>query len=334
MTHATEHTFSSGAPLRIGVLGAGGQLGRSLVREIEASMGADLAFATTRAEVDLTKLDVLDDWLDAALARSGGWPLDVVINAAAYTKVDTCETEAELAYQINALAPATLARAFAEREVRFIHVSTDYVFAGDADRPYREVDPTDPRTVYGKSKRAGEIAVLGTHANALVARTSWVFGPGRNFVVAILDQAASRKRGESEGPLRVVDDQLGSPTSARDLASKLVEICIGPDEKLKSAGGLLHLRNAGETTWYGFACEILACAGFDEVEIEPVPTSAFETVAPRPAYSVLDDSVARGLGIEFRSWSEALASYVRERGQLSAAPVERVRHESVHGVQR
>jgi dTDP-4-dehydrorhamnose reductase len=177
-------------------------------------------------------------------------------------------------------------------------------------RPYREEDPTQPRTVYGTSKRAGEKAVLEADRKALVVRTSWVFGPGRNFVVAILDQAARRRRGEAEGPLKVVDDQRGTPTAAADLAEALLELCrrMGADDP--EAAGLLHLRNGGETTWYGFARKALELAGYDEIEVEPVPTSAFPTPAPRPAYSVLSCERARRLGIELRSWAEALAGYL------------------------
>lgn len=304
-------------PLQIGVVGAGGQLGTCLVREIKRSKDAELAFSTLRDDLDLTDLDGLEDWLEGTLDRSGARSLDAVINAAAHTKVDACESEAELAYQVNALAPGVWARTLAGRGARFIHVSTDYVFAGDGDRPYREEDPTDPCTVYGKSKRAGEVAVLGSDPTALVVRTSWVFGPGRNFVEAILDQAAARRRGDAEGPLRVVDDQLGSPTSARDLAAALIEICISPSAELRGVSGLLHLRNAGETTWFGFAKKILEHAGYADLAIEPVATSAFKTAAPRPAYSVLDSSRAKDLGIELRHWNEALASYLEDRGPHS-----------------
>ena len=192
--------------------------------------------------------------------------------------------------------------------IRFIHVSTDYVFPGDGVRPYREDDPTDPRTVYGASKRAGEIAVLGHDPQALVVRTSWVFGPGRNFVVAILEQAAKRRAGEAEGPLRVVDDQRGSPTSAEDLAFALLAIARQQPEQW--GGGLLHLRNAGETTWFGFAREILDQAGFGDIEIEPVPSSTFETAARRPAYSVLDCSWAEGKGIAMPHFRDALSRYL------------------------
>ncbi len=313
-------TTSPQKPIRIGVLGAAGQLGSCLVREIEASDDADLVFATTRDDFDFANPVDLDQWLDARLKGKQTRPLDVVINAAAHTGVDACESEVELAYQINALTPAEWARVLAERDIRLIHVSTNYVFSGDVEHAYHEDDPTEPRTVYGKSKRAGEIAVLGTHENALVVRTSWVFGPGRNFVGAILEQAEARRLGNTEGPLRVVNDQVGSPTSARDLAAALVEICFHPNDATRKATGLLHLRNAEETTWFGFAQKILELGGYGELEIEPVSSSAFKTAAPRPAYSVLDCSKARDLGIEFRSWWEALASYLDERSE--------------HGVQR
>lgn len=289
----------------MGVLGASGQLGRCLVRAISAAEDVELAFAATRAEIDLCDTGRIGSWLDGFAE-----PADVVVNAAAYTKVDACETESERAYETNALAPAGWARELSSRGIRFFHVSTDYVFPGDGDRPYREEDATEPRTVYGASKRAGEIAVLGTDPTALVIRTSWVFGPGRNFVVAILDQASRRRRGEAEGPLRVVNDQHGAPTHAADLAEALLALARRGRDGAEPVRGLLHLRNAGETTWFDFAREILDRAGYPEIGIEPVPTSAFETAATRPAYSLLSCRRAADLGIEMRDWREALAAYL------------------------
>jgi dTDP-4-dehydrorhamnose reductase len=291
---------------RIGVLGANGQLGRCLVRAVEAARDLELAFAVTREEIDITDSEAIGPWLDS---RAGDLP-DVVVNAAAYTKVDSCESEAELAYKANALAPAEWARQLSVRGIRFVHISTDYVFPGDGDRPYREEDPTDPRTVYGSSKRAGEIAVLGTDPTALVVRTSWVFGPGRNFVAAILDQAACRRSGELEGPLKVVDDQHGAPTSAADLADALLELCRSGSGGSIDDWRILHLRNSGETTWFGFARAILDQAGYSDIEIDPVQTSAFKTAAPRPAYSVLSCERAAEMGIFLRPWREALAGYL------------------------
>ena len=305
-----EHAGKAmGAPLRIGVLGAGGQLGRCLVREVEAAPDLELAFAATRDAIDLTDTERIGEWLDA-LAESSGAAAQVVVNAAAYTRVDACESESALAYQVNGLAPAEWARALAARGIRFLHLSTDYVFPGDGEQPYREEDPSDPRTVYGASKRAGEVAVLGTDPTALVVRTSWVFGPGRNFVVAILDQARKRRMGEAEGPLQVVDDQRGSPTSAADLARALLILCRKMGAGHEGVTGLLHLCNSGVTTWYGFARKALELAGYGDVEVDPVPTSAFPTAAMRPSYSVLSCDRAARLGVEMRPWPEALAGYL------------------------
>jgi len=303
--------------LRVGVLGAAGQLGRCLVRCIEAADDLKLAFAATRDQIDLSDFDQIDPWLEAETVAMP----EIVINAAAYTKVDSCETEKEIAYRMNALAPAEWARRCLQRNIHFVHVSTDYVFPGDGSRPYREEDRTDPRTVYGASKRAGEIAVLGTDPNALVARTSWVFGPGRNFVVAILDQAARRRSGELEGPLKVVDDQVGAPTYAEDLAGALLELGRTGHSTGSYANGLLHLRNAGETTWFGFARAILDRGGYADLAIDPVPTSAFKTAAPRPAYSLLSSDRAIAAGVVLRDWNEALVAYLGSgdlpRGLLS-----------------
>lgn len=297
---------ATGARLRIGVLGAAGQIGRCLVRVIEASADLELGFAVTRAELDLAETERIGPWLD--LHRST--PPDCVVNAAAFTKVDACESQVELARQMNARMPGAWARELAQRGIGFVHLSTDYVFPGDGRHPYREDDPTGPRCVYGATKRDGERAVHAADPTALVVRTSWVFGPGRNFVLAILDQAARRRTGEASGPLRVVDDQQGSPTSAADLAEALVALCRLRAYPGRAPRGCLHLCNAGATTWYGFARAILDQAGYGDLAIEPVATGVFPTAAPRPAYSVLDTSRAAGMGISMRPWTEALAGYL------------------------
>lgn len=295
-------------PRRIGVVGSAGQLGQCLTRQIESAPDLVSSFALDREELDLSETEALPDAIAELLDASPERRPQVVINAAAHTRVDRCESEARLAYAINALAPGVLAQATAERGIRFIHVSTDYVFSGEGNVPYGEGDPTDPRTVYGASKRAGEVAVLGVAPDALVVRTSWVFGPGRNFPMAILDQAAQQRRGEAEGPLRVVDDQVGAPTSAEDLAFAL--LAIARQEDAVWGGGLLHLRNREETTWYGFARAILDFAGYGDVPIEPVSTDAFPTPAKRPAFSVLDCRWAESRGIVMPTWKDALSRYL------------------------
>ena len=304
---------AAGNRLRIGVLGAAGQVGRCLVREIEAAADLDLAFAVTRAELDLADTALIDPFLDERLdERLDGRTSvpDVVVHAAAFTKVDACETQVELAHQMNARVPGEWARALRARRVAFVHLSTDYVFPGDGTRPYREGDPTGPRSVYGASKLAGEHLVFENDPGALVVRTSWVFGPGRNFVLAILDQAAKRRTGEKSGPLQVVDDQRGCPTAAADLAHGILSLCRLRAAPQSDLGGLLHLCNEGVTTWFGFAREILDQAGYGDVAIDPVATGTFPTAARRPAYSVLDCSRARSLGVGLRPWTEALAGYL------------------------
>jgi dTDP-4-dehydrorhamnose reductase len=299
--------ISNSNTLRIGVLGAAGQLGRSLVRQIDAADDLELAFAATRDQIDLSDFDQIDPWLESLTSALP----ELVINAAAFTKVDSCETEKERAYRMNALAPAEWARRCLQRNIQFFHVSTDYVFPGDGSRPYREEDPTDPKTAYGSSKRAGEVAVLGTDPNALVVRTSWVFGPGRNFVMAILDQASRRRSGELEGPLKVVDDQHGAPTYSGDLAEALLLLGRISHSAGDHPCGLLHLTNTGATTWFGFARAILDQAGYSDIVIDPVATSSFDTAAWRSAYSLLCTDRAIAAGVIMRDWKEALAAYLQ-----------------------
>ncbi len=308
---------AGGDRLRVGVLGAAGQVGRCLVRSIEAAPDLELAFASTRIELDLADSNAIEPWLDRQAARP-----EVVLNAAAFTKVDACESQVALARQMNAEMPGAWARSLAARGIGFVHLSTDYVFPGDGTRPYREDDPTGPRSVYGDTKLAGEARVAANDPNALIVRTSWVFGPGRNFVLAILDQAMKRRTGEASGPLRVVDDQQGCPTSAADLADGLLALCRLRAEGRREVRGLLHLCNAGVTTWFGFARAILDLAGHGDIEIDPVPTGTFATAARRPAFSVLDCDRARQLGVSLRPWTEALTGYLAgpERPSSLIAP--------------
>ena len=221
----------------------------------------------------------------------------------------------EAAFAANARAPEQLARACADRGARFVHVSTDYVFAGDATEPYREEDATGPNTAYGRTKLAGEQRVRAVNADALVARTSWVYGPGKNFVAAILRQAALRRSGEVAGPLRVVDDQAGCPTYADDLATALRQLVAA------SANGVVHLCNRGAITWWDFARAILDETGHADLEIDRAKTADLDLPAPRPAFSVLDCSRAASLGVVLRPWRDALVSYLgSDAGQAILPP--------------
>jgi dTDP-4-dehydrorhamnose reductase len=198
-----------------------------------------------------------------------------------------------------------LAHACRDAGIALVHVSTDYVFDGQGTRPYREEDAPAPRSAYGRTKLAGEHAVLAASPSSLVVRTSWVFGRGRNFPAAILDQAAKRRSGEASGPLRVVDDQRGRPTYAVDLAAGiwgLVEV---------GAVGLYHVANEGVATWWELARFCLDEAGCRDLLIDKISSGELRVDAPRPAWSVLDTSKARAAGVALRHWQDAVRAYLR-----------------------
>lgn len=298
------------------VTGAEGQLGRCLVSQIEAGSEDVVVGALSRAKLDVSDKGQVQHLQETVLGE-----VDVVVNAAALTAVDLCETQSAQAFAVNAEGPAFLGQACREAGASMIHVSTDYVFDGNALTPYSEEHPRNPQSVYGQSKAEGEVRLLELMPEALVVRTSWLFGPGRNFVVAIRDQAEKRRRGEVSGPLRVVDDQQGTPTYAGDLAEGLRRLgrLLREAEKTDEGGvargagalsGVMHLSNSGQTSWFSFAREILDRSGFSEVAIEPSETADLNLPAPRPSYSVLDCRRAQRLGIQLRSWQAALAAYL------------------------
>ncbi|MCP5041194.1 MAG: dTDP-4-dehydrorhamnose reductase [bacterium] len=280
------------------VLGKNGQLGRCLTRALAARKGCALSGAFGREELDVADRDAV-----MGIEGDVSW----LLNAAAYTAVDRCEAETAACHAVNAEGPGYLADWCRDQAAGLVHVSTDYVFAGDATSPYRETDPTVPRTAYGRSKLAGETRVRERLPSAWIVRTSWVFGPGRNFVGAIVRQGVLREAGKAEGPLRVVDDQLGCPTSAADLAEAILALT---QIDAAGRGGLLHLSNAEPCSWWDFARAILDGTGYGGLEIDRVATREFPTPAPRPTYSVLDGAKAAGLGIVMRSWREALEDYL------------------------
>jgi dTDP-4-dehydrorhamnose reductase len=286
-------------PSRFVIAGSRGQLGRALVERLENAPGCEIAAAG-----DLPELDVADPAALERLFHALAPPL-VVVNAAAFTQVDRCEREPAAAWRVNAEAPGRLAELCAARGFTLVHVSTDYVFAGDGRRPYREDDAPAPRSEYGRGKLEGERRVLARCASALVVRTSWVFGRGRNFIAAILAQAEERRRKGDATPLRVVDDQRGRPTYAVDLAAGLLGLVEA------GARGLYHLANRGEATWWELARASLDEAGFGDLAIDRIRTQDLRLPAPRPAYSVLDCSKAEGLGVDLRGWREALLAYLR-----------------------
>lgn len=281
------------------VTGAGGQLGRCLRERLAVHPHAALAGAPDRAALDVTDRDALR----RAILEAPGGPPDVVVNAAAMTHVDRCETEPEAARLANALAPGWLAEAAAEAGAVFVQISTDYVFDGTARRPYREDDPTGPRSVYGRTKLEGEQRALAACRDTLVVRTAWVFGPGRNFVRTILEAAARTLQGEGP-PLRVVDDQRGSPTYAGHLADAVIALVE------RDARGIYHAANSGSATWWELARAAVDAWGHPELPIEKVTTAEFPRPAPRPAWSVLDLGRAERLGVRTPPWPEGLRAYL------------------------
>ena len=290
------------------LIGANGQLGRELIALLEAGRGGPWTvpsrFIGTRViGVDVDTLDITDGEAVSGALRE--IQPDAVINCAAMTSVDACETDQETAFRVNALGPMYLACACTVSGAALLHLSTDYVFSGDGKTPYAEWDSTDPRTVYGKSKLLGEAYVLAHCPHSFIARTAWLYGRhGSNFLKTIL--RAAREKGE----LAVVDDQRGSPTNALDLAYHLLKILNC------GAYGIYHVTGCGECSWYEFACEILRLAG-TPCRLRPCATAEYPRPAPRPAYSVLDHLALRcTVGDEMRDWREALADFIKTGGIL------------------
>ena len=264
------------------IFGGGGQLGRALART------APGAIALGHAACDVTDADEVAAALDAHAPIA-------VINAAAYTAVDRAEGDRLAAFAVNATGAGVVARACAARGVSSSYVSTDHVFDGALGRPAREGDPVAPANVYGASKAAGERAVRS--AGGTVVRTSWLFAPdGWGFVPAIVRAALA---GE---PIRAVDDRVGRPTAIGDLARALVALGAAPPD-------VYHYAGAGETTWHGLACAIVAALGVD-VPVTPIASAAWPTAAPRPTSSVLATARVEALGIAVPSWRPALADAV------------------------
>ena len=294
--------------MRILLLGANGQVGTELRRSL-LGLGDVVAASRTGQLPDGGACEAVDlaQVADIAAAVNRIAP-DIVVNAAAYTAVDRAESEPELAYRINAEAPGALAEACHGRGIPLVHYSTDYVFDGQASRPYREEDPTDPLNVYGASKLAGEQAIAASGADHLILRTAWVYGlHGHNFLRTMLRLGAERDA------LDVVDDQRGCPTPSWLIADVTASIL----KRGMFDRGVVHLVTAGETTWHGFAQAIfddaVAVGGLDHAPlIRAVPSSHYPTPVRRPAYSVLDTArLGNTYGLELPGWRRALATTLR-----------------------
>lgn len=313
MVGTAEGALGGGSVTRLAVLvpGGKGQVGSELSAILDARRGT-LVHAPGSAELDITDAEAVRDAVEAFAEAAGDADLrPVVINSAAYTAVDAAESDPEGAHQVNVAGPAALAEACRACDLPLLHVSTDYVFPGDAGLPYEPTDDTGPRTVYGRTKLEGEQAVLESGARAWIVRTAWVYGAhGGNFVKTIARLAAQRDE------LSVVDDQIGSPTWAADLATGLLELAepvaagTGPRQRV------LHCTNTGSTSWFEFARAIFGELDLDPQRVNPCTSADYPAKTPRPAYSVLSENAWRDAGLTpLRPWRDALRAAFNTDGE-------------------
>lgn len=274
------------------ITGCNGQLGRAINKELESNK--EYTFVNTDvAELDITNIEEVLNLVRTEKPYA-------IINCAAHTGVDACETELEKAYAINAIGPRNLSIAAKEVGAKMIHVSTDYVFSGDASRPYTEFDEIGPKGAYGKTKLAGEKFVEAFADKYFILRTAWLYGDGKNFAKTML------RLSETNEKVRVVGDQVGSPTSAKELARAIAYLI--PTENY----GLFHATCEGVCSWADFAKEIFRLANKSTV-VEAITTEEYAAKAERPAYSVLDNMMFRMTSdFRFAQWEDALSEYIRE----------------------
>jgi len=280
--------------MRVTLFGASGLLGQELVHELSSEQDQLTALSSKDADLrDRARVrEVIQDS-----------PPDWILLSAAYTDVDGCESNRDLAFAVNCEGAVNVAEAAREAGSRLLFVSTDYVFDGSKRSPYETSDPRNPASVYGESKARAEERLLDILPKVCIARTSWLFGHGgKCFPATILKLASTRPE------ISVVNDQRGSPTFTRDLASALVALCRA------SAHGIVHVTNSGNCTWYALATEIVRASGFP-TRVKPVTTAEFPRPARRPAYSVLSADSLHAYNIHMPAWQDALRRY------LGSAPV-------------
>ncbi len=278
------------------IFGAKGQLGQYLMEVFSPSHDVT---GLHREHIDLTETKQIAAHIEAGY--------DLVINATAYTAVDKAESEEALAQTINADAPTAMAEACKAVDTPFIHFSTDYVFAGDAEQPYAESDQTDPQGVYGATKLAGEQAILDSGAEAYIFRTAWVYSQrSNNFYKTMLRLAADRDE------LGIVADQVGSPTYAGSIAEATLSVANSILSDKKAEQGVYHLTNNGIASWFDFAQAIFAANKVD-IKLNGITTADFPTPAKRPAYSVLaNNKLKEQFNVELPTWQQGLALCVAE----------------------
>ncbi|RIZ65551.1 MAG: dTDP-4-dehydrorhamnose reductase [Methylococcales bacterium] len=279
---------------RIVVTGANGQLG-SEIRELSSYFPDDVFTFITRQDLDLSDASAIQVWFENK-------DFDVIINCAAYTAVDKAETEVDLATAINATAVKILAQIAKQKAISLLHISTDYVFAGDSCAPYRETDATNPQGVYGQSKLDGELAMLAINPDrSVIIRTSWVYSRfGNNFVKTMIRLGKERKE------LNVIYDQVGTPTSAKDLALVLLMIIQSPQLEAQQGTEIFHYSNEGVCSWYDFAIAIFKAAPI-RCKVNPIETKDYPTPAKRPHYSLLNKAkIKNTFNLSIPYWRDSL----------------------------
>ena len=278
---------------KLALVGARGMLGTDLLSRVK---GTFECYPVDIEELDITDREKVLRWIQEIRP-------EVLINVAAYTDVDGCETHQELAQKVNGEAAGYLAEGCALAGIRMIHISTDFVFDGSKEGPYTEEDVPNPLSVYGSSKLSGEKRIAEHLEQFLIVRTSWLYGiQGKNFVEAILKQAEIKDR------LQVVHDQVGSPTYVPDLSQALLNLLT------VDSTGIVHVSNSGSCSWFEFSKKILELSGKGDVAVDPIPSSKINRPAPRPANSVLScERYFRITGERIRNWEEGLKDYLRER---------------------
>ncbi len=281
------------------VTGSNGQLGRSLKKIAKHYHQYEINFAT-RAELDLSKRDSIANFFEDK-------QFDLIINCAAYTAVDKAESEAELADQVNHHAVRQIAEIATHKQVKLIHISTDYVFNGQQYRPYIETDNVDPQGVYGLTKLKGEQAVLEAMANnALIIRTSWVYSEfGHNFVKTMLKLASDRDS------LNVIFDQIGTPTYATDLAKTIMEMVQRESFQHNVSNNIVHYSNEGVCSWYDFAQTIFELSNIP-CDVSPIETKDYPTAATRPHYSLLNKAkIKQHYQLTIPYWKDSLRTCLK-----------------------
>jgi len=283
--------------MRILVTGKNGQLGRSIHKVVGNNEKTDEFIFVGREELDLNSENSISHYFD------NNDIFDIIINCAAYTAVDKAEEEQDLANQVNHLAVAQLAQIAKNQQAKLIHISTDYVFDGESDIPYVETNETNPINVYGKTKLAGEKALQeAMPTDAIIIRTSWVYSEyGNNFVKTML------KLGKERGELNVVDDQIGSPTYATDLAEAILKIINNEDFKTKEQSiEVYHYSNTGEISWHEFAQEIFKIAKID-CRANPIKTEYYPMLARRPMNTIMDiNKIMKHFDLDVIFWKGSL----------------------------